>query len=148
MPIRVLHEIRKVWRYNKNVGKSGYKSNEVRQTSEKKKFNGSFSSSSSSNSSSSSSCYDAEAADVWTLGVILFLLVFQKYPFERRADANDPFYHEAVLCGAFRQWLDRNKLTHWVTESCFDLINRILRPEEYRITVPELLEHPFKLFES
>ena len=40
--------------------------------------------------------YDGKLADVWSSGVMLYVMVFCEYPFERPEDAGDPHRFQKV----------------------------------------------------
>ena len=86
--------------------------------------------------------YDARKADIWTLGIMLFMMCtgvpLYEYPnpsYEgfRRGFAGDvrSYIVETVRRGSF------------VTEDILDLLNKIFTPAKNRITMDELLQHPF-----
>ncbi|ETO26706.1 hypothetical protein RFI_10428, partial [Reticulomyxa filosa] len=72
--------------------------------------------------------YDPFKADVWTLGIILYLLLFCRYPF-RHADLDDELFVVKLLC--------------WITLDIFNVLNQIFKPELLRIDADRLLCHPF-----
>ena len=49
--------------------------------------------------------YDGKLADVWSCGVLLFVLLFHCYPFERKTDPAGPAAFKLVSL-LFRQWCD------------------------------------------
>ena len=44
--------------------------------------------------------YDGKLADVWSSGVMLYVMLFCEYPFERPEDAGDPHRFQKVLLAA------------------------------------------------
>lgn len=40
--------------------------------------------------------YDGKLADVWSSGVMLYVMLFCEYPFERAEDAGDPHRFQKV----------------------------------------------------
>lgn len=45
----------------------------------------------------SRSRYEAHRADLWSSGVLLYAMLFCRYPFERVEDANSPQRHQALI---------------------------------------------------
>ncbi|GAB4822382.1 hypothetical protein N2152v2_009428 [Parachlorella kessleri] len=89
--------------------------------------------------------YDGKQADVWSAGVMLFAMIFSKYPFEQAEDAR--------LLPAERghRMMKRIAKGHWevpddpqVSDSCRDLLLRVLvKDPTQRLTLGELMKHPW-----
>ncbi|KAG5647454.1 hypothetical protein DXG03_009385 [Asterophora parasitica] len=78
--------------------------------------------------------YCGSAADIWSCGVILFVLLAGKLPFD---DEDVGALSEKVKIGAFEMPSD-------IDPSAQDLIRRMLtKPVDQRITMPEIMAHPF-----
>lgn len=88
--------------------------------------------------------YDGEKADMWSCGVILFVLLAGYLPFH---DSNLTEMYKKICRGEF-------KYPHWFSSDVKKLLSRILDPNPFsRITVSKLMENPwfkkgFKRIES
>ena len=80
--------------------------------------------------------YDGRAADIWSCGVILFALLAGRLPFD---DDDLPTLLDKVKSGTF-------EIPSGMDASAKDLISRMLQKDVVkRITIPEILLHPFFL---
>lgn len=78
--------------------------------------------------------YSGSAADIWSCGIILFALLVGKLPFD--AEDIEPLL-EKVKLGIFKMPADIDPLAQ-------NLIYRMLKTDaKARITMPEILDHPF-----
>uniref|UniRef100_A0A1J3DZM6 non-specific serine/threonine protein kinase n=1 Tax=Noccaea caerulescens TaxID=107243 RepID=A0A1J3DZM6_NOCCA len=76
--------------------------------------------------------YDAAKADVWSCGVILYVLMAGYLPFE---DKNMLVMYKKIYRGKFR-------CPKWFSPELTRLMTRILDPNpETRITIPEIMKH-------
>ena len=89
--------------------------------------------------------YDAKLADVWSCGVMLYIMLFCAYPFERPEDTQLGPKRQAqanarrILAADYQ--LPASKP---VSRECCDLLARILVPSPHdRISVPEIQQHPW-----
>ena len=87
--------------------------------------------------------YDGPAADVWSLGVCLFILVFQVPPFERPSVDDARFVRVAMeenVGSLLHEW----GVGHLATLELVDILRCIfvLDPAR-RPTVTQLLQHPY-----
>lgn len=89
--------------------------------------------------------YDAKACDVWAMGVLLYLLVTGKYPFE---DPKDPKNVVATLQNISHGRM--RPLPARISSECSDIIASMLRRDpKARITLQEMCAHPwFKMCET
>jgi serine/threonine protein kinase len=87
-------------------------------------------------------CYDAEKADIWSLGVVLFTMVVGAPPMEK-ANASDIRYR-MIRDGRLREMLCAWKMGSLFSEPCLDLVERMLVVDpDARITMCEVLRHPW-----
>ena len=86
--------------------------------------------------------FDGRKADVFSLGVILYCLVFKFKPF-KSATMDQPSY-KLIQSGLICEYLVRsNSMPAQVSGEVLDLLSRMLVPEERRLTLDEVLAHPF-----
>ncbi|XP_002742407.1 testis-specific serine/threonine-protein kinase 4-like [Saccoglossus kowalevskii] len=78
--------------------------------------------------------YDPHFSDIWSMGVILFTMLFGQLPFD---DSNHKTLMQQVQC---RVKFPANKT---VSEDCKDLICRMLSPVKERITLKEIKHDPW-----
>jgi len=107
---------------NKYVGKTAYKAPRV--YSKKKPF-------------------DARAADCWSMGVVLFMMIIGGSPYQRPTKSDATFSY--IISGAINQLLDQWDRTAFVTPVILDLMERIFQRQKYRVNIDEIKKHPWLL---
>jgi len=85
--------------------------------------------------------FRAKQADVFSLGVVLFTMCYGFPPFETAA-MSDPRYQRITQYG-LKSLLKDWKLESKISASGVDLISRMLTSESDRITLDEILAHPW-----
>lgn len=88
--------------------------------------------------------YNGEISDVWSLGVMLYVMLFFTYPFE--ADENGCVTMHALRCIHRGQYELPDRLENGDTssESCKGLLQQMLIAEPAtRITISEIQKHPW-----
>jgi len=82
--------------------------------------------------------YAATPIDVWSLGVVLYVLICKRFPFD--SDNLDTLYKQA----SSREYIRSILITAQISEEARDLLQKIFVPSPYkRISVPEILRHRF-----
>jgi serine/threonine protein kinase len=82
--------------------------------------------------------YSATPVDVWSLGVVLFVLVCKRFPFD--ADNLETLYKQA----SSREYIRSLLVSSQVSEDAQDLLQKIFVPApERRISASEILRHRF-----
>eukprot|EP01084_Bolivina_argentea_P042043 77588_1 len=110
----------KDFRCNKYVGKTGYKAPRVYG---KKKI------------------FDARAADIWSLGIVFFMMTIGAPPF-RRASMKE-YGFELIIGGQMEELLESWGRMEYLTAPMLDLLQSMLQKESKRITMKELRNHPW-----
>ena len=86
--------------------------------------------------------YDARKADIWTLGIILFSMCSGAKLYRHPSRKDKGF--KCAFEGDLRSYIvETLKLGPFVTEDILDLLNKIFIPAEKRMTMQDLLQHPF-----
>lgn len=82
--------------------------------------------------------YNPFAADIWCLGVMLFIMINKIYPFDRRDRA------KMYECQMKRIYKLQDYISEKSTIFVKDLIAKLLEPEpEKRLSITEVCEHPW-----
>lgn len=98
-----------------SIGKNGFKSPEITHGAE----------------------FDAYANDLWSLGFILFCMVFREFPFKISDIYNNYWCRQIVFNPV------KIKSVNNDDHLAVDLINKLLKLEDKRINLDEVLEHEF-----
>ena len=89
--------------------------------------------------------YSPAKVDVWTAGIILFVMLTKVHPFKyaTAADARFMMVYQGKMNELLRRWGKEPLHPH-----AEDLLRRMLCPPESRMTVDEILSHPYVREES
>ncbi|ETO28076.1 hypothetical protein RFI_09056, partial [Reticulomyxa filosa] len=85
--------------------------------------------------------FNGDKADIFSLGVVYFILLCGFPPFNKPCTSDPCFRHvyERDINWLMEKW----QLTHIITRECIDLLNKIFVSEDKRIDMSDLLAHPF-----
>eukprot|EP00475_Leptophrys_vorax_P021643 TRINITY_DN293_c0_g1_i1.p1 TRINITY_DN293_c0_g1~~TRINITY_DN293_c0_g1_i1.p1 ORF type:complete len:310 (-),score=82.73 TRINITY_DN293_c0_g1_i1:36-965(-) len=88
-------------------------------------------------------CQDfyGERSDMFSLGVILFVILSGFPPFDRPAVSDMRFSY--IVNGHLKVLLKRWKLGGVITASAVDLLTKLLCPADQRLNIDEVLNHPW-----
>jgi len=89
----------------------------------------------------SRSVYDARAADVYCLGVMLFMMLIGAPPYQAPQPQNAAFGY--FVSGRIADVLKHWKRLRLITVDALDLLNKMFRYENTRISLDEVLKHKF-----
>lgn len=87
--------------------------------------------------------YDGKKADIWCCGVLLYVMMIGRYPFEKKGE--DPRVNTDVIRERLRR-LDYEIPSGIMSTQCEDLIRKILVLDPLtRLSIKEITEHPWFL---
>jgi len=85
--------------------------------------------------------FDARLADVWAIGVILFIMLCGIPPFEYAH--NNDLRFQYIINGRLLELIKLWKLEENIPKDAIDLLLQIFKVEKQRITMERILNHPY-----
>lgn len=87
--------------------------------------------------------YDAQKADLWSLGVILFITIFGNFPFNEPDPRTDSFFSAIYKNGWEQFWKAHDAtLEEPISEDLKELLGMMMQPnKDLRPTVADLIAH-------
>jgi len=89
----------------------------------------------------SAKAFSGPLADVWSMGIVLFISLFGVPPYQIPAVSDQRF--ALIFSGQVWRLLTAWRMTEVASKEAVDLIGRMLCPEEHRISVEDILHHPW-----
>ena len=89
----------------------------------------------------SSRAFSGPLADVWSMGIVLFISLFGVPPYQIPAASDQRF--ALIFQGQIQRLLQAWRMTEVASKDAVDLISRMLSEESKRITVDEIMQHPW-----
>ena len=90
--------------------------------------------------------YDARKADVWSLGVMLFMMLVGAPPYKRATQRDAAFNY--IINGMLEDVLKHWRRLRLISKDALDCMEKIFKWEKDRITMEQLISHPFVGLES
>jgi len=84
---------------------------------------------------------NAASNDIWCLGVSLFMMLIGGSPWER-ADINDKHFR-LIMDGKMMKIIEKWGRAKYLNTEIVDLLDKIFKYEDKRITISELKQHPW-----
>jgi len=83
--------------------------------------------------------FDARMADIWSLGVVLFMMTIGAPPFKKPSRKEYGF--DSVINGRMDELIAGWARTEYLTTEMYDLLQGMLQREEDRLTMDEIRSH-------
>jgi len=91
--------------------------------------------------------FDPFKADMYSLGIILFCLIYGFQPY-RDPDKSDPVFKAIAEHSDFREALSIMSLSGEATQEAEDLLSHLICHESTRITIDQVITHPWTTLSS
>jgi serine/threonine protein kinase len=85
--------------------------------------------------------YDGKAADMFSLGICIFLMLFGFFPYKNPNPEDNGFL--AVTYGDVQELMDTHNIQGQISKYAFSVLEKLLCPQSVRWTINELLDHPW-----
>lgn len=88
--------------------------------------------------------FDARAADTWSVGIMLFMMLLGIPPWNLPAESET--IYRMVRAGRIRDVIVYNNKKHMLSNHALDLLIRFFKPQNERIYLDQVLLHPFSYY--
>ena len=85
--------------------------------------------------------FDARYSDVWSIGIMLFMMILGIPPFN--IPSNTQMIFRMIINGRIKDVIMFNKKSKLISNNALDLFIRIFKYQKYRIYLDNILKHPF-----
>jgi len=85
--------------------------------------------------------FNAAKADVWSLGIVLFMMIIGACPYLKPTKSDKMFIN--ICNGYTKQWMNDVGKSEYISESLIDLFDRIFCDEMNRLYIQDIMKHDY-----